>query len=158
MPVPTVYACNNVCWTSDKFPSQCDNEVNFEPWNVTLEANILDKLSYEIRSEIRSGFQGSLGWDGNSLGLCLFCDILNGQALLANDGSHKLCRHKHAQGEVGLSRPRSTKFPWGSGLRGALITGRPTSAPCAGGLVGRCSVHVHNIWHLERVVVELVSC
>lgn len=46
---------------------------------------------------------------GSLLGLCLFGDILDGEALLADDGSHKLSRHEHAQGEVVLSGAWSTE-------------------------------------------------
>lgn len=97
-------------------------------------------------------------WERSLLGLCLFGDILNGEALLADDGSHKLSRHEYTQGEIELSWAWSTKVPWGPRLRGALIPGRPTSTPRAGSLVRRSSIHVHNIWHLERVVFELVFC
>lgn len=43
------------------------------------------------------------------LGLRLFGDILDGEALLADDGSHELSRHEHAQGEVVLPGAQSAE-------------------------------------------------
>lgn len=97
----------------------------------------------------------------DSLGLGLFSDILNGLTLLADDGSHKLWRHKYAQREVVVPRARRATLPRGSGMGGALIPGRTataTTAPRAGRLVGRRRVHVRDVRHLEGVVVKLASC
>lgn len=95
------------------------------------------------------------------LGLGLFGDILDGLALLADDGSNKLRRHEHAQGKVVMPGPRSAALPRGPGLGGALIPGRPAAttaaAPSAGRLVRRRRVHVRDVGHLEGVVVQLVS-
>lgn len=93
--------------------------------------------------------------DSGLLGLCLLGDIFDGEALLADDGSHILSRHDDAQ--VLLCCARSTKFSWGPGLWVTLIPWQSTSASCTGSLIGRSSVHVCNIRHLERVVVKLVS-
>lgn len=92
------------------------------------------------------------------LGLGLFSDILNGLTLLADNGSHKLRRHKYAQREVVMPRARRATFPRGSRVGGSLIPGRTataTTAPWPGRLVGRRRVHVHDVGHLKGVVVKL---
>lgn len=92
------------------------------------------------------------------LWLRLFGDILDGVAFLADDGSHKLSRHEHAQWEVVLSGAWRSVASWWPGLRGALVPGSPTPTTRAGSLDRWSSIRVHDIWHLEGVVVELVSC
>lgn len=55
-----------------------------------------------------SGATGRRGEDGGLLGLRLLGDILDGEALLADDSSHVLGRHDDA--EVLLDCARSTEF------------------------------------------------
>lgn len=93
--------------------------------------------------------------DGGLLGLRLLGDILDGEALLADDSSHVLSRHDDA--EVLLDCARSAEFSRGPGLRGTLTPRHSAAASRPGSLIGRSSVHVCNVGHLERVVVKLVS-
>lgn len=105
---------------------------------------------------------GGTGLRCHLLGLSLFSHILDGLTLFADDGAHKLRRHKNAQRKVVMPGAWRAAFPRGPGVGGALIPGRTATAAAAaaraGRLVGRRRLHVHDVGHLKGVVVKLASC
>lgn len=98
-----------------------------------------------------------------SLGLALLGDVLDGQTLFANDGSHKLCGDEQSQWEVMVCVVSSLQAPHGPGVGGVRLprpsasSGRPTLGLGSRFTVVPTTLHVQNVGHTEGVIIQTVT-